>query len=201
MNIDLLKGKSSVTKVSFQFNCPAHFPNDVPVPYVVQWEKKGRKKTQKYILFCLISHWSMRAVRLFCLVPTGALLKYKEHRLVVLENSVAVIRMRIPGSVPLTNRSESGSGRLKNIRIQIRIRIRNTARKGPNFSSECESAGGSGRNVGGVCNCVCLTEELFSSVHTSLEKGLYTVKNGSRVSRLQPGCHSPDSPWAGIIQL
>jgi hypothetical protein len=27
-----------------QFNCPAHFPNDVPVPYVVQWEKKGRRK-------------------------------------------------------------------------------------------------------------------------------------------------------------
>ena len=29
----------------------------------------------------------------------------------------------------------------------------------------------------------------------------YTVKKGSRVSRLQPGCHKPNSPWAGIIQL
>jgi hypothetical protein len=28
-----------------------------------------------------------------------------------------------------------------------------------------------------------------------------TVKKGSRVSRLQTGCHSPNSPWAGIIQL
>ncbi len=35
------------------------------------------------------------------------------------------------------------------------------------------------------------------------EAGLqvYTVKKGSRVSRLQPGCHLPNSPWAGIIQL
>jgi hypothetical protein len=30
---------------------------------------------------------------------------------------------------------------------------------------------------------------------------LYTVKKGSRVSRLQPGCHLPNSHWAGIIQL
>jgi hypothetical protein len=29
----------------------------------------------------------------------------------------------------------------------------------------------------------------------------HTVKKGSRVSRLQPGCHQPHSPWAGIIQL
>ncbi len=29
----------------------------------------------------------------------------------------------------------------------------------------------------------------------------YTVKKSSRVSRLQPGCHKPNSPWAGIIQL
>jgi hypothetical protein len=29
----------------------------------------------------------------------------------------------------------------------------------------------------------------------------YTVKKGSWVSRLQPGCHEPNSPWAGIIQL
>jgi hypothetical protein len=33
------------------------------------------------------------------------------------------------------------------------------------------------------------------------DKCTYTVKKGSRVSRLQPGCHSPNSPWAGIIQL
>jgi hypothetical protein len=30
---------------------------------------------------------------------------------------------------------------------------------------------------------------------------VYTVKKGSRVSRFQPGCHKPNSPWAGIIQL
>ncbi len=30
---------------------------------------------------------------------------------------------------------------------------------------------------------------------------LYTVKKGSRVSRHQPGCHWPNSPSAGIIQL
>ncbi len=31
--------------------------------------------------------------------------------------------------------------------------------------------------------------------------GGYTVKKCSRVSSLQPGCHLPNSPWAGIIQL
>jgi hypothetical protein len=36
------------------------------------------------------------------------------------------------------------------------------------------------------------------SCHFTLK---YTVEKGSRVSRLQPGCHEPKSPWAGIIQL
>jgi hypothetical protein len=30
---------------------------------------------------------------------------------------------------------------------------------------------------------------------------LYTVKKGSRFSRPQTGCHLPNSPWPGIIQL
>jgi hypothetical protein len=30
---------------------------------------------------------------------------------------------------------------------------------------------------------------------------LYTVKKGLRFSRPQPGCHSPNSPWPGIIKL
>ncbi len=29
----------------------------------------------------------------------------------------------------------------------------------------------------------------------------YTVKKGKRVSRPQPGCHLPNSPWTGIIKL
>ncbi len=29
--------------------------------------------------------------------------------------------------------------------------------------------------------------------------GLYTVKKGFRYSRPQPGCHLPNSPWAGIM--
>jgi hypothetical protein len=29
----------------------------------------------------------------------------------------------------------------------------------------------------------------------------YTVKKGYRHSRPQPGCHLPDSPWAGIVKL
>ncbi len=29
----------------------------------------------------------------------------------------------------------------------------------------------------------------------------YTVKNGYRFSRPQPGCHFPNSPWPGIIKL
>jgi len=30
-------------------------------------------------------------------------------------------------------------------------------------------------------------------------KSCYSVKKGSQVSRLQPGFHKPNSPWAGII--
>jgi hypothetical protein len=29
----------------------------------------------------------------------------------------------------------------------------------------------------------------------------YTVKKGSGLSRPQPGCHLPNSPWFGIIRL
>ena len=43
------------------------------------------------------------------------------------------IRIRIFGSVHLTNGSGCGSGRLKNIRIRIRLRIRNTAEKPTNL--------------------------------------------------------------------
>jgi len=30
---------------------------------------------------------------------------------------------------------------------------------------------------------------------------IYTVKKGFPYSRLQPGCHLPNSPWPGIIKL
>jgi hypothetical protein len=43
------------------------------------------------------------------------------------------------------------------------------------------------------------TDRLLYLLHR--EKKDYTVKKGSRVSCLQPGCHKPNSPWAGIIQL
>jgi hypothetical protein len=62
----------------------------VPVPYVVQWEKKGKKNTYKKYIFSLLNLTLVHACRAsFLLVPTGALLKYKENRLVVLENSGA----------------------------------------------------------------------------------------------------------------
>jgi hypothetical protein len=34
-----------------------------------------------------------------------------------------------------------------------------------------------------------------------LNRVLYTVKKGYRHSRPQPGCHLPNSPWAGITKL
>ncbi len=34
-----------------------------------------------------------------------------------------------------------------------------------------------------------------------LKNWLYTVKKGLRFSRPQPGCHLPNSPWAGVIKF
>jgi hypothetical protein len=42
----------------------------------------------------------------------------------------------------------------------------------------------------------------YKMVHLSvLSAVLYTVKKAFRYSRPQPGCHLPNSPWAGIIEL
>ncbi len=43
--------------------------------------------------------------------------------------------------------------------------------------------------------------DLYRRLQSLIRKAANTVKKGYWFSRLQPGCHLPNSPWPGIIKL